>query len=221
MTLKGFFVAALAGLSLGMTSCATPLALTEFDTTIPALAGLTPRAVELSGVPVLTQPNASTCGITAVTVAANFLNGETDSVADLIARHQVDTSKGTNQDDLVTWLSGELPDRTVEYHHDKPNDEMLSVVHASLVRGVPVVVFFGSENKFDPPHYDFHASVVYGLDLDAQTVTIANSYGFAESTSLVDFLNRMNFSERSNYPSGQQFALNFGLVSTNMVFVVR
>jgi len=83
------------------------------------------------------------------------------------------------------------------------------------------VIFFGAYNPFNEPHYDFHASPVTGINLDSETITIANVYGFSEEISLVDFLNRMSFAETRKYPLIQQFILVMtNLMDRNVYFLI-
>ena len=86
---------------------------------------------------------------------------------------------------------------------------MIKDIHASLNSQNPVVIFFGAPNPDNKPYYDFHGSVIYGINLDSETITIANVYGYNEEISLVDFLNRMSYAEISKYPFFQKISIKF------------
>jgi len=113
---------------------------------------------------------------------------------------------------MMNWLQGELPGRTITFRSNIANDEMIRDIHVSLNNGNPVVIAFGAANPYNEPHYDFHLSVVYGLNLYNETIMIADAYGTSYETSLVDFLNRMSFTEMRKYPLVHQFIL----VMTNL-----
>lgn len=86
---------------------------------------------------------------------------------------------------FVELLTAELPDYQVTYQHDQSDAELIKAIHGQLKQGLPVPIFLGAENAFNKPHYDFHASVVTGLDLANGKVDIANVYGYEEHISLV------------------------------------
>ena len=183
---------------------------TNTDELADTIESLQPRVIELDNISVKKQPDAITCGITAVTVMSNYYNNTDYEANDLTAKYN---SKGTT--DVAELLRKELPEKTVVFKSNGINEEMLRDIHASLSNGNPVVVCFGAPNPYNEPNYDSHGSVVYGINLDSETVTIANSYGYKEEISLVDFLNRMSFTERDKYTFGQRFVWKFTGVPKN------
>jgi hypothetical protein len=202
-------------------SCSNAFVYQNTDDIQSILDNFAKRNIVLDNIVIEKQPNASTCGITAVTVVSNYVNEKNQTVDNLIKKYKVNTSKGTSVDDIRTWLKGELSDKTVEYHSNGKNVETINNIYESLSNNKPVIVFFGSSNDYNKPYYDFHASVIYGLNADMKTIKIANSYGYSEDTTLVDFMNRMNFTEIDKYPSSQQFIIKMGLIDKNMYFIVK
>jgi hypothetical protein len=181
-----------------------------------AIGSLHPRKIELNGISVKEQPDSTTCGITIVTVMSNYFNCTDYEVSDLLNKHN---SKGTT--DAAELLQLELPGREVNFISNVTNDKMIRDIHASLSRGNPIAVYFGAPNPYNKPYFDSHGSVIYGINLDSKTITIANSYGFSEEISLVDFLNRMSYAERNKYTSAQRFLWKFLAVSKNMYIIVE
>ena len=183
---------------------------------------LQPRAIELDSITIKAQPESSTlCGITTVTVMSNYYNNTDLEPGDLIEKYNVKTTGGSSGDDMIRWLQGELPGRNINFKANGTDEEMIRDIHTSLKNDNPVVVFFGAPNPYNEPYYDSHGSVVYGIDLDRQTVTIANSYGYREEISLVEFLNRMSFTERDKYTSSQRFLWLFSNPNRNMYILVE
>lgn len=189
---------------------------TNTDSISDAIHDLQPRVVMLDGIIIKKQPDAVSCGITTVAVMSNYFNQTDQEVNDLIDKYD---SKGNT--DAVELLQRELPGRNVVFKANVANDAMIRDIHSSLIRGNPVMVFFGAPNPYNEPYYDTHGSVVYGIDLDSETITIANSYGYSEEISLVDFLNRMAYAERDRYTFGQRFVWKFIRVNKNMYVVVE
>ena len=172
---------------------------TNTDTISDAIGSLQPRVIILDAIEVKTQPTATTCGITAVAVMSNYFNHTDYEALDLMEKYSTR--------DVSDWLQGELEGRTTVFHANGSNDAMIRDIHASLCDGKPVLIYFGAPNPYNAPYYDFHGSVVYGMNLDSETILIANVYGYCEELSLVDFLNQMAFAETRKYPFIQRFVL--------------
>ena len=189
---------------------------TNIDSISDAIGSLQPRVIELDGVSVKEQPDATTCGITTVTVMSNYYNRTDYNAIDLLSKYG---SKGNT--DTVELLKQELPGRKVVFMSNGTDDVMIRDIHASLNHGNPVVVYFGALNPYNEPYYDSHGSVIYGINLDSETIIIANSYGYSEEISLVDFLNRMSYTERDKYTTAQRFVWKFVAVSTNMYILLE
>jgi len=205
--------------SCALTACALDGVYTNTDDIADIIRTLQPRVIEISNISIKKQPNAYTCGITTVTVVSNYFNHTGFEVNDLIRKYNA--SNGSTVNDIKKWLAGELPGRVIVHESNRSNEEMIRNIHASLNANNPVVIFFGSPNPYNKPYYDFHGSVVYGIDLDSQTVTIANSYGYEEKTSLVDFINRMSYSEINKYPPVQQFQIRRNRMDRNTYFLIK
>ena len=180
------------------------------------VSSLQPRAIELDGITIKAQPDSTTCGITTVAVISNYYNDTDFEANDLVAKHG---SKGTS--DMAELLGKELPGKTIASKSNVTNEEMIRDIHASLKNNNPVAIYFGAPNPFNEPYYDSHGSVVCGIDLENESITIGNSYGYREEISLVDFLNRMSYAERDRYTSAQRFVWKFTQVNKNQYFLVE
>ncbi len=192
---------------------------TNIDDLADTISHLQPRVIALDGFLIKAQPDSFSCGITTVTNLSNYVNKTNYDVQDLIDKYA--SSKGSSSDeDMTGWLQGELPGRTISYKTNVTNAEMIRDIHASLKNNNPVVVCFGAPNPYNEPYYDFHASVVYGMNLDVETITIANSYGYSEEISLVEFLNRMSYTETNKYPFFQKISLKW-FQDKNAYFLIK
>ena len=181
----------------------------DTDSISDAVQSLRPSVILLENVSAIPQPDGLSCGITTVTMMSNYYHHADLEATALIERYD---TKGNSYDDMISALREEIPGRAVTLRTNATDEEMIRDIHASLNGSDPVMISFGSRNPYNEPYYDFHASVVYGMDLERETITIANAYGYSEEVSLVDFLNRMSYTETKKYPLFQQFVL----VLTNM-----
>jgi hypothetical protein len=183
------------------------------------LEALSPRQAGVGEFNVIAQPDAASCGITTVSMIESFFKDQNVDPNDLIQKYQL--TGGMNTDEFLEILSSELPDHEIVYKANLSDSELIKEIHSQLSTGMPVAVFFGAENPYNKPFYDFHASVVTGIDLDGQTVDIANAYGYYETISLNDFLDRMSYSNTDKYPIVQKAVLKLGLMDKNAIFILK
>ena len=64
-----------------------------------------------------------------------------------------------------------------------------------------------------------HYSLVTGLDIPGNKVTIANPYGYVEEISLDEFLDRTRFDAYEDMPLFLKLGFAFGIFEKNTVFV--
>lgn len=97
------------------------------------------------------------------------------------------------------------------------NSELIVKVYKSLSQGIPVPFEWAAlyENE-----WTLHYSIVIGMDIPNDTVTIANPYGYLEKISLEDFLNRTSFEAFENMPFFYQSGFAFGVFEKNTIFIV-
>jgi hypothetical protein len=182
---------------------------------------LYPQKVLLKDVSVLRQPNNVTCGITSTTILSRYYNCKEYSVNEVIERNNVAIDHGTNPSDMIKWLNKEIPIYSINYHKNESNSKIIQEIHKSLVDGNPVAVFFGSPNPYNVPYYDFHISIIYGLDLLKKTISIANAYGYYETISLIDFQKRILYKELEKYPAPLQKIIINNKIALNQILIIK
>jgi hypothetical protein len=208
----------LALLPVVIISCAS-LALSRNDID-KAKKTLSPQVLYLENIRIVKQPSQNSCGISTFTNVCNYLKAEDGTIDHYIEKYSWSLEVGVGPETLVRLLEKELPDYTANFYSEISNVRVLSLIHASLNQGIPVIVLFGSPNIFDPPYYDFHFSTIYGLDLPNETITISNAYGFIETITLMEFQKRMIFSDKSLYPSKHLEYIREHLVAPNELIVI-
>lgn len=193
---------------------------TNTDELSDIIETLQPKVIELDNIKIKAQPYNGVCGITSVTVVSNYFNNTDYEAKDLIEKYNI-TSGGSNNDDMKKWLQEEMHEKKIVHKSNGTNEEMIRDIHTSLYDNNPIVVSFGAPNPYNEPYYDFHSSIVFGINLDNETIIIANSYGYREEISLVDFFNRMSFTEIDKYPPVQQFSLKRNRMDKNDYFLIK
>jgi len=185
------------------------------------IESLQPKVIKLNNIILKTQPNSKTCGITSVTIISNYFNNTNYEVNDLIKKYNVNISKGSYNNDIKKWLQGEIPDKNIEINLNDANDVMIKNIHTSLNNNNPVLINFGALNPYNKPFYDYHASVIFGIDLDKGIITIANAYGYIEELSLVEFLNRMSLTEVDKYTFFHKLLIKMKRMDINTYFLIK
>ena len=95
------------------------------------------------------------------------------------------------------------------------NDVLLKEVYDSLNIGNPVAIEWAAQYQNE---WTLHYSVVTGLDIGSDVVTVYNPYGYIENISVGEFINRTTFDAYSNLPFFLAFGFAYGAFSKNTIF---
>lgn len=99
------------------------------------------------------------------------------------------------------------------------NDEFLKTIHTSLFNNNPVAIEWAAKDTSGV--WTLHFSVVSGLDLANDNVTIYNPYGYIENIDINTFINRTTFKAYKNMPGFLAFGFAFGAFDKNALFYVK
>ena len=69
--------------------------------------------------------------------------------------------------------------------------------------------------------WTLHYSLVTGMDIPNDKITVANPYGYIEEISVGEFLQRTSFEAYEKMPLFLKFGFAFGFFEKNTVFTVR
>ena len=94
--------------------------------------------------------------------------------------------------------------------------ELIDAVYDSLSAGVPVPVewaaLYGDE-------WTLHYSLIIGMDIPGDRVTVANPYGYTEEITVGELLDRTSFEAYGDMPLFLRLAFAFGIFEKNTVFL--
>ena len=96
------------------------------------------------------------------------------------------------------------------------NDVLLKEIHSSLSSGNPAALEWAA--KDDNNEWTLHFSLVCGLDLSSDLVTVYNPYGYIENISVDIFISRTTFEAYTNMPLFLSFGFAFGAFEKNTIF---
>lgn len=110
-----------------------------------------------------------------------------------------------------------FPEYTTQMYTYQTNTEMIDRIYDSLASGMPVPFEWAALYEDE---WTLHYSLIIGLDIPADTVTVANPYGYIEQISLDEFIGRTTFEAYENMPLFLKLGFAFGLFDKNTVFIV-
>ena len=170
------------------------------------------RPVRVEGVEVITQD--VSCGYAVLEMFSRW-NGGDLTEEDLYAEYgKVVTSTGKA---FCEEMNKRFPAYTTTMRSYLTNTELLDTVYACLSEGKPVPVEWAALYGDD---WTLHYSLIVGMDIPNDTVTVANPYGYMEKVSVAEFLERTSFEAYEHMPLFLKLGFAFGFFEKNTVFTV-
>ena len=170
------------------------------------------RPVRADGVEVITQD--VSCGYAVLEMFSRWNGGELTE-EDLYAEYgKVVTSTGKA---FCEEMNKRFPGYTTTMRSYLANTELLDTVYACLSEGKPVPVEWAALYGDD---WTLHYSLIVGMDIPNDTVTVANPYGYMEEVSVAEFLERTSFEAYEHMPLFLKLGFAFGFFEKNTVFTV-
>lgn len=169
------------------------------------------KAVSVENVKVVTQ--SVSCGYAVIEMFSASIGGDITEEKLFDEYGKVVTSTGAA---FCNEFNKRFPEyKTTMYKYLK-NTELMDKIYTSLENGVPVpfewAALYGDE-------WTLHYSLVTGMDVKNDTVTVANPYGYIENLSIQAFLDRTSFRAFEHIPFFYRLAFAFGVFEKNTVFI--
>ena len=167
--------------------------------------------VEVTGVELVTQH--VSCGYASIEMLSAYY-GNRVSEDDLNTKNggQVTTSSSNG---FLKEINSVIPNQTFIKHSYLKNDELLKDIHDSLSKDNPVAIEWAA--KYDNV-WTLHFSVITGLDLSNDNVTVYNPYGYIENIKVDEFISRSTFDTYQEMPLFLCFGFAFGAFEKNTIF---
>ena len=170
------------------------------------------RPARAEGVEVITQD--VSCGYAVLEMFSRW-NGGDLTEEDLYAEYgKVVTSTGKA---FCEEVNKRFPEYSTTMRSYLTNTELLDTVYACLSEGKPVPVEWAALYGDD---WTLHYSLIVGMDIPNDTVTVANPYGYMEEVPVAEFLERTSFEAYEHMPLFLKLGFAFGFFEKNTVFTV-
>ncbi len=98
------------------------------------------------------------------------------------------------------------------------NTELIDKIYDSLSSGIPVPFEWAA--KFEN-EWTLHYSLAIGIDIKNNTITVLNPYGYKETISIDEFLERTSFKAYNNMPLFIKLGFAFEIFEKNTIFIVE
>lgn len=171
----------------------------------------TPVSVE--GIEVITQ-NVS-CGYAVIEMFARW-NGDEITEETLYEEYgKVVTSTGNA---FCDEMNKRFPGYTTTARKYLKNSELIGLVYENLSNGIPVPFEWAAKDR---DAWTLHYSLITGIDIPRDQITVANPYGYIEELPIGEFLKRTSFEAYENMPLFLKLGFAFGIFEKNTVFTVE
>ena len=94
-------------------------------------------------------------------------------------------------------MNKRFPEYNTRMYKYLSNSGMIDSIYDSLHRGMPVPIEWAAKKDDE---WTLHYSLVTGMDIPNNNVTVANPYGYIENISLDEFLKRTRFDAYEKMP---------------------
>ena len=169
--------------------------------------------VEIAGLELVKQH--VSCGYASIEMISTYYeNPVTED--DLDARNgsiSTASSKGFYKE-----ISKSIPSKSFVERTYLKNDDLLKDIHESLKNNNPVAIEWAAKLEDE---WTLHFSVVSGLHLKNNNVTVYNPYGYIENVTTEEFISRTTFKAYKNMPVFLNFGFAFGAFHKNTVFYAK
>ena len=170
--------------------------------------------VEVTGIELVKQH--VSCGYASIEMISDFY-GNKVTEDDLDSRNK--SVSTASSDGFLKEINKCIPTQKFVMRSYLKNDVLLKEIHDSLEKNNPVALEWAA--KYEEKEWTLHFSVVTGLDLANDVVTIYNPYGYIENINTHEFINRTTFNAYKNIPLFLNFGFAFGAFHKNTIFYAK
>ena len=169
--------------------------------------------VEVEGLELVTQH--VSCGYASIEMISSYY-GKKVTEDELDARNgAVSTASSSG---FKNEISKCIPNKEFKMSSYLKYDALLKEIHNSLKAGNPVALEWAAKYKNE---WTLHFSVIQGLDLGNDNITVYNPYGYIENIHVDEFINRASFKAYDNIPLFLNFGFAFGAFDKNTIFYAK
>ena len=169
--------------------------------------------VYVAGIPAIKQE--VSCGYAVIEMFSSWNGGNITEEKLYSEYRKVVTSTG---DSFEKEMNKQFSEYETTIHKWLKNTELIDMVYENLSRGIPVPFEWAA--KFEG-QWTLHYSLIIGMDIPKDKITVANPYGYYEKLTVSDFLDRTSFASYENMSLFLRLGFAFGIFEKNTVFTIH
>ena len=169
--------------------------------------------VYIDGVEVITQD--VSCGYAVIEMFSSWNCGAITEEKLYSEYGKVVTLTG---DSFEKEMNKQFSEYETTIHKWLKNTELIDMVYENLSRGIPVPFEWAA--KFEG-QWTLHYSLIIGMDIPKDKITVANPYGYYEELTVSEFLDRTSFASYENMSLFLRLGFAFGIFEKNTVFTIH
>ena len=170
--------------------------------------------VEIDNIELVTQH--ISCGYATIEMMSNYY-GNKVTEDDLSNKNNGGISTSSS-DGFLKEINNSIPTKSFIKRSYLKHDVLLKEIHNSLSNGGPVAIEWAAKYENE---WTLHFSLVSGMDLSSDNVTIYNPYGYVENITADEFINRTSFNAYNKMPLFLSFGFAFGAFEKNTIFYAK
>ena len=169
------------------------------------------HSVEVKDVELVTQH--VSCGYATIEMMSEYY-GDKVTEDELSEKNNGNISTSSSLG-FLNEINDSIPNKTFIKKSYLRNDDFLTEIHESLENSNPVAIEWAAKYEEE---WTLHFSLVTGLDLKNDIVTIYNPYGYIETINTKEFIDRTTFKAYEDMPLFLNFGFAFGAFEKNTIF---
>ena len=168
--------------------------------------------VYVDGVEVITQD--VSCGYACIQMFSAWNGGSVTEKSLYDTYGKVITSTGKK---FCCEMNKQFPEYKTTMHKYVRSAELIDLMYDNLAAGIPAPFEWAAKYGDE---WTLHYSLLVGMDIPNNKVTIANPYGYIEEITVEELLSRTSFEAYENMPLFFRMAFAIGIFEKNTVFTV-
>lgn len=171
--------------------------------------------VEVEGVNLVTQH--ISCGYATIEMLSEFYGNKVTE--DDLSNKNKGAISTSSSDGFLKEINASISNKSFVKRNYLKNDALLKEIHDSLSKQNPVAIEWAAKDESNT--WTLHFSVVTGLDISNDKVTVNNPYGYIENIPVKEFINRTTFDAYKNMPLFLGFGFAYGAFDKNTIFYAK
>ena len=171
------------------------------------------EAIFIDGIDVIKQD--ISCGYAVIEMFSTKVgkNITEESLYDTYGKVVTSTGKSFERE-----MNRQFPEYKTTMYKYQTDSELIKRAYMSLKNGIPVPFEWAA--RYDDT-WTLHYSLLIGMDIPGDKVTVLNPYGYTEELKLNDFLRRTSYDAYEDLPLFLEMGFAFGFFEKNTIFIAE